>query len=107
MSDNPNIIETIARAIEPDWFGEVEGKHILDNYPGQHKSKQEAAKLKAAAVLTALEQSGHAIVPIEPTEEMEEAARDVPFIAMGNGDYLEPDRSDIYRAMIQVGKVKP
>lgn len=59
------------------------------------------------AAVEAISQAGFAIVPIEPTEAMEEAARDVPFIAMGNGDYLEPDRSDIYRAMIQAGKVKP
>ena len=54
----------------------------------------------AQAALTAITEAGFVVCPIEPTEAMEEAARDVPFIAMGNGEYLEPDRIDIYRAMI-------
>lgn len=58
----------------------------------------------AQAALTAITTAGYAVVPVEPTEAMEEAARDVPYIAMGNGEYLEPDRADIYRAMISAAQ---
>lgn len=49
-----------ARAIDPEWFGETVydaawncERHILDNYPGQHKNYQNAAMVKARAALTA------------------------------------------------------
>lgn len=54
----------------------------------------------AQVLLAAISDAGFAVAPRDPTEAMLEAARDVPFIAMGNGEYIEPDRSDIYRAMI-------
>ena len=47
-------IEAVARAIEPDWFGEVDGVHALDEYPGQHKYYQERALEKARAAASAL-----------------------------------------------------
>lgn len=55
-------------------------------------------------VLTAITGAGYVVCPREPTEAMMEAASDVPFIAMGNGEYLEPDRADIYRAMISAAR---
>lgn len=57
-------------------------------------------------LVAALWACGYAIVPVEPTEAMEEAARDVPFIALGNGEYIEPERVEIYRAMIEAGRAK-
>lgn len=80
------LIEAIARAL---CWSEGEPANCAHFYT-------ESAK----AVLSALTEAGYILAPKEPTEAMEEAARDVPFIAMGNGEYLEPDRADIYRAMI-------
>lgn len=82
------LIEAIARAVEE--CGPIGCCNI---------DERNAAEI-AQAALTAITEAGYAVVPIEPTEAMLEAARDVPFIAMGNGEYLEPDRIDIYRAMI-------
>lgn len=57
--------ERIARAIEPVWWDEIDGVHILDNFPDQHKFYQKRALERADAVLDALR---------EPTEEMLKAA---------------------------------
>ena len=47
-------IERMARAINPEWFGEVNGVHVLDNHPKQHERYQAEAKLKARAAWAAL-----------------------------------------------------
>ncbi|ALC11231.1 hypothetical protein [Sphingopyxis sp. 113P3] len=59
------LVEAIARAIDPDWFGEVDGKHPLDNFPGQHRVYQDAARTNAQAALTAITEAGYVIVPAE------------------------------------------
>lgn len=80
------LIEAIARAIAI--------------YAEGSSEQWENWKEEAQAALTAITEAGYVVAPIEPTEAMLDAARDVPFVAMGNGEYLEPDRIDIYRAMI-------
>lgn len=112
------LIEAMARAIadgigddfdhahrsKPHWTetrGESGGRYRDINEPRQPDYLD-----AAQAALTAISNAGFAIVPVEPSEAMEEAARDVPFIAMGNGEYADPDRIDIYRAMIEAGRVK-
>lgn len=89
------LIEAMARAL-----CEAQGVRRIDG------NEMARARDEVEAALTAISNAGFAIVPVEPSEAMEEAARDVPFIAMGDGEYAEPDRIDIYRAMIEAGRVK-
>ena len=88
---NTPLIEAIARAMQESqaW--------PMVFAPGSAESLAQAA-------IAAVTKAGYILAPKEPTEAMEEAARDVPFIAMGNGEYLEPDRADIYRAMISAAQ---
>src|SRR5687768_1495022 len=51
MTDSLPSLEEIARAIEPDWFGEKDGVHPFDNYPGQHREYQKKALIRAQRVL--------------------------------------------------------
>lgn len=56
----PDLIETMARAIEPDvWFRGAE-----------YRGRQDAALAKARAALKAAEEAGWVLVPKEPTKEM-------------------------------------
>jgi len=57
-----SMLEKVARAIEPDWFGEVDGRHILDNYPDQHKDYQRCAFEKAGRVIEALMEPDEAMI---------------------------------------------
>ena len=60
------LIESIARIIEPIWFNGVVKMshrfgqeqidvHPLDNFPGQHLKYQETARTKAKEILTLLQ----------------------------------------------------
>lgn len=81
MPDNTTMIERVARAIEPVWFGEVlymkdwgDGRiilsHPLDNFPLQHESYQNKAIEKARSAIEAM---------MVPTPEMVAAYwRDMP-----------------------------
>lgn len=93
------LIEAIARAIEPDWFGEVDGKHPLDNYPLQHEAYQTRARAYAQAALTAITEAGYAVVPVEPDDAMICAG------IIERQDQATPEAwslatANIYRAMI-------
>lgn len=44
--------EAIAKIIYPEWFEEVrDGRHLLDNYPGQYVGYRQRARDKADAIL--------------------------------------------------------
>lgn len=51
--------DAIAQIISPEWFGDQNGKHVLDNYPGQHKVHQERARAKAIDIIDFLAGEGH------------------------------------------------
>jgi len=63
--DNKELVEIVARALDPWAFSEPYG-------PGKALG-QDQARDKARAVLDVIEASGRKIVPVEPTEEMLEA----------------------------------
>lgn len=92
------LIEAIARALCINDDRNPDDPFFVNSPDGLRQWK--GYEFDTMTALTAITTAGYAVVPVEPTEAMIEAARDVPFIAMGNGEYLEPDRSDIYRAMI-------
>ena len=69
------VIEAVALVIEPLWFGEIDGVHPLDNYPGQHKNYQELARAKArAAVKTTLYNTSRDLHLLGDTCEMGRSA---------------------------------
>ena len=82
MGDNVTVIEIMARAIEG----------VVD-YPDR-------AEDVVQAVITAIEQSGHAIVPIEPTEAMIDAGYNSEDCDGWSGPI------SCWERMIQAGKVK-
>lgn len=53
MSGHEEALEAAAKAICPEWFGEKDGKHPLDNYPEQHKAYQQKARQQAQAAISA------------------------------------------------------
>lgn len=97
------LVEAIARTL---WEAREVGfpAHVRMTWDSGSQAARERHLHTVRLFVHALRSEGLAIVPVEPTEAMEEAARDVPFIAMGNGEYLEPDRIDIYRAMVNAAQ---
>lgn len=112
MSANPTIIETIARAIaeglgddfdlahrdKPHWIetrGESGGRFRDINEP-RKPDFLDAAR----SAITAIEQSGHAIVPIEPTEAMIDAGYNSEDCDGWSGP------ASCWQRMIEAGKVK-
>lgn len=49
----------VAKIIAPEWFGEQNGRHVLDNYPKQHVNYQEDAKAKADEIFGLLTAMGY------------------------------------------------
>lgn len=49
----------VAKIIAPEWFGEANGRHVLDNYPDQHVKYQEAARAKADEIFGLLTAMGY------------------------------------------------
>lgn len=47
---NP-LVEEIAKVLKPEWFGDVDGQHCLDNYPRQHRGYQKRAREDALKVI--------------------------------------------------------
>lgn len=81
MTAHDEAIQEAAKALAPLWFDGANitgGKHICDNYPGQHLSMQEAflyqARLAVESYLTALHRiDGSKVMPREAMEEMKTA----------------------------------
>ena len=89
-----NIREKVARAIDPQWFGDS-GK-VLCNYKDQDKNYQNRARKNATAAITAFleaaAEQGWQLVPREPTKDMKN---------IGAEAWLEEKPADyIYRAML-------
>lgn len=103
MSGNPTIMETIARAI----YAATHRVCCNGTTPDENDDAWRSYKIEAEAVLEAIEQSGHAIVPIEPTEAMCEAGRSEMCGALSFAKGRIARQRDGYVAMIQAGKVKP
>ena len=85
------VVETIARAVYTGTH-----RHCFKGAdPHPDDKAWESFKGEAAIVITALEAQGYAIVPIEPTEAMWDAA-------MREG--YDQDPATYYRAMFSTGK---
>lgn len=97
------LVEAIARAIEPCWFGETDGKHPLDNFPDQHKVYQHAARTSAQAALTAITEAGYAVVPVEPTKAMQRDGGQEYAMTHQRPNIAEANARAIYRAMLKAG----
>ena len=101
MADVTNpIIETIARAYRD---ADASGIGLGDVLPAYYINR-------ARLAITALEEKGWAVVPVEPTEAMVEAGMDYDErhleLKLGRPPTVEECQADEYLAMIQAGKAK-
>lgn len=100
---NDEMIEKMARAMEPDWFGN--NASVLGNYPGQAEANRERARLKARAALSAIH-GKHVMLPREPTKAIQDALIDAVRDGIAINDDTHRTARHAYRAMIQAGEIK-
>lgn len=91
------IIETMARAI----YADTHRVCCNGTTPDENDDAWHSYKIEAEAALEAVEQSGHAIVPIAPTEAMIDAGYNSEDCDGWSGP------TSCWQRMIQAGKVKP
>lgn len=99
--NNPTIIETIARKMCAETGYDFDFENDFTRSSSGDDDGQSYWLGLAQAVLTAIEQSGHAIVPIEPTEAMIDAGYNSEDCDGWSGP------TSCWQRMIQAGKVKP
>lgn len=88
-------------ALRPEIFSYIERKSL----PEQEWASQLEVKFDMSRILEAIEQSGLAVVPVEPTVEMKDAACSIgPDTNCGQFDY--DNASDVWSAMLQSGRLK-
>lgn len=103
MSDE--LIETVAKAIyESDHAGGEEAINVaqwkaLPNIVGMEQCRVEYIRC-AKAALSAIEASGHRIVPVEPTEVMHDAGYGAANLFGGIEVPASELPDDVYRAML-------
>ena len=47
------LVEAVARRLSPEWFTPIasNGRHLLDNYPGQHLAYRQQARERAVNLI--------------------------------------------------------
>ena len=86
----------------------LESNPLKDNpaYAKEARYAEQLGKHKAKAIIKALEEAGFAIVPVEPTENQLNAARDWSIKKYGRG--VGNDGAEgCYKAMLEAAKAKP
>ena len=110
------LIEAMARAIFEAWYNSpqaekerqsivtpttwAEAVRISEDYPDKAPEMRRVvalARVEATAVLSAIEAAGLCIVPVEATEAMKNVIEQM--------DYESHTTTNIYRAMIESGKL--
>ena len=95
MSEREAIIETMARGLKPEWWGD--GATVFENYIGQAVHYRERAIDDCAKVLAALESAGYVIVKREADKHQIDAA----YAQCGMDG---PDLALMYRIMVQAAQ---